>query len=413
VKPDLAEITPVCIEANLAIRNLKSWMKSKGAWPSLLIGVGTRSEVQYVPRGRVLIIGPFNYPINLLLGPLISAVAAGNAVILKPSELTPNISALIALIIRQVFKEDEVAIFQGEADVATALLALPFDHIFFTGSPAVGKIVMTAAAKNLSSVTLELGGKSPTIIDSSANIKLAAQNVVFGKFANSGQTCIAPDYVFVQESVKAAFVEELGKEIARAYGESIDDQRTCPGLAHMVNQRHYVRVKALLDDATALGAQALFGGGGDASDDFIQPTVLDNIPVNAKIMEEEIFGPLLPIFTFSSLDDVISKINSGPKPLAIYLYSHTSANVKKVLSHTASGGACINGSLVQFLHGNLPFGGIGNSGQGNAHGLYGFKAFSHERAVVHIKLPLLTALFKGGAMPKWQRSAFQAGFKWV
>jgi aldehyde dehydrogenase (NAD+) len=340
-------------------------------------------------------------------------VAAGNSVILKPSELTPQISALLSRIIRKVFKEDEVALFQGEVDVAKALLALPFDHMFFTGSPTVGKIVMAAAATHLSSVTLELGGKSPTIIDSSADIKLAAQNVVFGKFANAGQTCIAPDYVFVHEGVKAKFIEELGKEIARAYGDNVDAQRTCPGLAHIVNQRHYVRVKALLDDATALGAKVLVGGGCDASDNFIQPTVLDNIPASAKIMDEEIFGPLLPIFTFSSLDDCISKINSGPKPLAIYLYSHKSANVKKVLSQTVSGGACINGSLVQFLHGNLPFGGIGNSGQGNAHGLYGFKAFSHERAVVHIKLSLLTALFKGGTMPGWQRSAFQAGFKWV
>jgi aldehyde dehydrogenase (NAD+) len=407
---DLAEILPVCVEANDAIRNLKKWMKPSRVWPTLLTG-GTRSYVQYVPRGRCLIIGPFNYPINLTLGPLVSAIAAGNTAILKPSELTPNMSALMCKVIAEVFTEDEVAIFQGEADVAQALQALPFDHIFFTGSPAVGKYVMAAAAKNLTSVTLELGGKSPTIVDASANLKLAAKNIMWAKFANSGQTCIAPDHVFVHENVKDRWVEICREELKNAYGSSLSEQQSSPHLAHIVNTRHTSRVKALLDDANALGARALVGGGVGEADCFIQPTLLDKIPENARIMDEEIFGPLLPIIGFSNLDEVIARVNAGPKPLALYIYSQTNANIDKVLTQTVSGGACVNHALMQFLHGNLPFGGVNNSGIGNAHGHYGFKAFSHERGVVRTQFSFVATLFSAGEVPPMIRKAMKSAFK--
>ena len=407
---DLAEILPICVEANDAIRKLKKWMKPTRVWPTLLTG-GTRSHVQYVPRGRCLIVGPFNYPINLTLAPLVSAVAAGNTAILKPSELTPHMSALIAKIVGEVFSEDEVAIFQGEADVAQALQELPFDHIFFTGSPAIGKLVMAAAAKNLTSVTLELGGKSPTIVDGSANLKLAAKNIMWAKFANSGQTCIAPDHVFVHESVKDQWVDICREELKKAYGNSLTDQQNSPHLAHMVNARHTGRVKALLEDATAHGARALTGGGMGESDCFIQPTLLDQVPDAARVMQEEIFGPLLPIIGYTNLDEVIERINAGPKPLALYIYSKTEKNIDAVLTQTVSGGACVNHSLMQFLQGNLPFGGVNNSGIGNAHGHYGFKAFSHERGVVRTQFSFAATLFSAGEVPPIIRKMMRSAFK--
>jgi aldehyde dehydrogenase (NAD+) len=247
-------------------------MKPSHVWPTMLT-MGTRSHVQYMPKGRCLIIGPFNYPVNLTLGPLVSAIAAGNTAILKPSELTPHLSAVICKVVREVFTEDEVAIFEGEADVSQALLELPFDHIFFTGSPMIGKLVMGAAAKHLSSVTLELGGKSPTIVDASANLKLAAGNIMWAKFANSGQTCIAPDYVFVHESVKDAWVALCQVQLKKAYGDGLAAQQSSPHLAHIVNSGHTARVKDLLDDAVAKGAKALTGGGVSENDCFIQPTL--------------------------------------------------------------------------------------------------------------------------------------------
>ncbi len=407
---DLAEILPVCVEANDAIRHLKQWMKPTRVWPTVLT-LGMRSHVQYSPRGRCLIIGPFNYPVNLTLGPLVSAIAAGNTAIVKPSELTPHLSALICKVVREVFTEDEVAIFEGEADVSQALLELPFDHIFFTGSPTIGKYVMGAAAKNLTSVTLELGGKSPTIIDETANLKLAAINVMWAKFANAGQTCIAPDYVFVHESVKEKWVECCREQLTKAYGATMGEQKNSSHLAHIVNARHTSRIKTLLDDAKANGARVLTGGGSSQYECFVQPTLLDQVPQNARIMDEEIFGPLLPVIGYSSLDEVIAHINEGQKPLALYIYSRSNANIDKVLSKTVSGGACVNHALIQFLHGNLPFGGINNSGMGNAHGHYGFKAFSHERAVVRTQFSFAATLFKAGEVPLLVRKAIKSAYK--
>ncbi len=405
---DLAEILPVCVEANDAIRNLKKWMRPTRVRQTKLT-LGTQSYVQYSPRGRCLIIGPFNYPVNLTLGPLVSAIAAGNTAILKPSELTPNLSRLICRVVREVFTEDEVAIFEGEADVSQALLELPFDHIFFTGSPTIGKYVMGAAAKNLTSVTLELGGKSPTIIDETADLKLAAINLMWAKFANAGQTCIAPDYVYIHEAVKDQWVECCREQLIKAYGESLSDQKSSKHLAHIVNTRHTTRIKALLDDASAHGSRTLIGGGVDEEDCFIQPTLLDQIPASARIMDEEIFGPLLPVISYRSLDEVIAKINEGQKPLALYIYSNNDRNISKVLTNTLSGGACVNHALMQFLHGNLPFGGVNNSGIGNAHGHYGFKSFSHERSVVRTQFSFAATLLTAGEVPIVIRKAL----KWI
>jgi aldehyde dehydrogenase (NAD+) len=407
---DLAEILPVCVEANHAIRHLEKWMKPKRVWPTLLT-LGMRSHVQYVPRGRCLIIGPFNYPVNLTLGPLVSAIAAGNTAILKPSELTPHLSALICKVVREVFTEDEVAIFEGEAHVSQALLALPFDHVFFTGSPAIGRYVMGAAAKHLGSVTLELGGKSPTIVDETADLQLAAANVMWAKFSNSGQTCIAPDHVYVHENVKEAWVGCCREQLTKAYGNSLADQGSSPDLAHIVNARHTSRIKALLDDAKSHGARTLTGGEVSEADCFIQPTLLDRVPDQSSIMQEEIFGPLLPIISYRHIDEVIARINEGQKPLALYIYSRNNARIDQVLTQTVSGGACVNHALMQFLHGNLPFGGINNSGIGNAHGHYGFKAFSHERGVVRTQIPFVATLFTAGKVPPMIRKALKSALK--
>ena len=388
---DLTEILPIVMEANDARRHLKKWMKPKGVMPTQMM-FGTKGYVQYEPKGRCLIMSPWNYPVNLTFGPLVSCIAAGNTAILKPSEMTPNLAAVMVKITREIFSEDEVAIFEGDAAVSTTLLALPFDHIFFTGSPAIGKVVMAAAAKHLTSVTLELGGKSPTIIDESADIALAAKTVAWAKYTNNGQTCIAPDHVYVHASVKDEFVRLVKQYIANAYGEGVAAQRS-PALARVVNERHTQRINALLEDAKARGAQVLSGDSVDAKDCFIAPTLLTNIPRDAKIMEEEIFGPLLPIIPFTNLDQVIGEINAMQKPLALYVWSRNEANIESVMKRTSSGGACINHAVVQFLHGNLPFGGVNNSGIGNAHGEYGFRAFSHERAVVRTRVMLARMFF--------------------
>lgn len=389
---DLSEILPVVAEANDAIRNLKKWMKPTGVWPTRLM-MGTKSWIRYEPKGRCLIISPWNYPLNLSFGPLVSALAAGNTAILKPSEMTPHLSALMARIIRELFSEDEVAIFEGDVTVSTALLALPFDHIFFTGSPAVGKVVMAAAAKHLTSVTLELGGKSPTIVDASADLELAARNILWGKFTNNGQTCIAPDHVYVHESVKDEFVSCCIRALHETYGDSAEAQQKSPDLARVVNGRHTARLKSLLEDAQQRGARVLCGGQVNEAERYIAPTLIENIPADAKLMSEEIFGPLLPIISYRQLDEVIARINADPKPLALYIWSRTQSHIDQVINQTSSGGACINHTVAHFLHLNLPFGGVNNSGIGSGHGHFGFKAFSHERAVVRTRFMLARMFF--------------------
>ncbi len=409
---DLAELLPVCAEANDNIRHVKKWMKPKRVWPTLLTA-GTNSHVQFMPRGRCLIISPWNYPLNLTFGPLISAIGAGNTVMVKPSEMTPHMSALMCKIIRETFSDDEVAIFEGQADVAQALLELPFNHIFFTGSPAIGKQVMAAAAKHLASVTLELGGKSPTIVDASADISQATQNVMWAKFANAGQTCIAPDHVFVHQSVKQQFVDACIRIIEKAYGKTLAEQQGSPHLAHVVNARHTQRIHALMEDAQAKGAKLLTGGGVAADDNFIAPTLLDVGDEPSRLMEEEIFGPVLPVIGYTDLDAVIARINAAPNPLALYIYSRTQSNIDQVLQQTASGGACVNHALVHFMHAKLPFGGLNNSGIGHAHGIYGFKAFSHEKAVVRAPFSLATALFAAGEVPGFVRKALKKGMRFL
>lgn len=381
IEVDGTEFMPVLEEIRHTIGSLKKWAQPKRVRPTIGT-LFTESWIEYQPRGRCLIIAPWNFPLNLCFGPLVSALAAGNTVILKPSEMTPAVSAVMAQVIADTFATNEVALFQGSLPTSTALLDLPFDHIFFTGSPAVGKVVMAAAAKHLTSVTLELGGKSPVIVDETANLRNAAEVMLWGKLTNCGQICVAPDHVFVHESVKERFVAECRKVLAERYGATPEAQRACRDLTGVINQRHTQRIAGLLQDAVAKGARTLAGGEVDVAGCYIAPTLLDQVPRDAAIMTEEIFGPLLPILSFRNVDEVVRQINEGPKPLALYVFSQDKMRTRRILAQTSSGGVAINQVVLHYAHGNLPFGGVNNSGIGNAHGEFGFKAFSHERGVL-------------------------------
>ena len=377
---DMAEIMPVLMELKHVRKNLKKWMKPVPVRATMML-FGTSSKIIKEPKGVTLIVSPWNYPFYLTFGPMISSIAAGNTVIIKPSEMTPNMSAIISEIVEKAFSPEEVCLFQGEADVASYLTNLPFDHIFFTGSPAVGKHVMAAAARNLTSVTLELGGKSPVIVDQSVDIKKAVKSIAWGKFVNNGQTCIAPDYLYVHESIKGEFVTEMLACVDKQYGLG-NDAKNNDDYCQVVNDSHYQRIRRLLTDAQAQGGKLITGGQTDDAGRFIAPTLIEGMSRNAAIMSEEIFGPLLPIITFTDLDEVISYVNSKPKPLALYIFSKDSRNIEKILTETSAGDSCINQTMMHVAHQNLPFGGVNNSGIGKSGGVWGFDAFSHERSVL-------------------------------
>lgn len=388
----LTEIFPVLQEIRHTTRHLKKWMRPKRVGATLGV-FGTKAQVRPEPKGVCLIIAPWNYPVNLSLGPLVSAIAAGNSVIIKPSEVTPNAARVIVQIVREAFTPDLVTVIEGGADVAQRLLALPFDHIFFTGSPAIGRIVMEAAAKNLASVTLELGGKSPTIVGPNANIKKAARNIVWGKFANNGQTCIAPDHVFVHRDVAPTFNAAMQAEIGRIYGKTLEAQKATPDYCRIVNAGHFSRVRGLIEDARTKGAQILQGGQTDVTQNFVAPTLIANVSDDMDITREELFGPILPILEYVDLEKVIDRINAAPKPLALYIFDKKESFAREIIARTSSGAVGVNLTVVHFLHPNLPFGGVNNSGIGAAHGEYGFTAFSHEKAVMEEKHSITHMLF--------------------
>lgn len=384
---DLSEIYVVLTEVRHAIKHLHNWMKPKKVEAPISL-LGTKSKVVYEPKGVCLIIAPWNFPFNLAIGPLISALAAGNPVMLKPSELTPHTSQLLKDMVKELFQPSEVSVFQGGKEIAQSLLKLPFDHIFFTGSPQVGKIVMKAAADHLTSVTLELGGKSPVIVDETANISDAAEKIVWGKLLNKGQTCIAPDYVLVHEEVEESLIEQIKIFIERLFDDTGIGIKESPQYARIINEHHFNRINNLISQAVDLGAEVAYGGDTDLKEGFIQPTVLCNVPKKAAILEEEIFGPVLPIVAFRKLAKAIDQINSKPKPLALYIFSRSKRNQEDILHRTSSGSVAINDNILQFMHPELPFGGVNNSGIGKSHGHYGFLAFSNEKAVLKQKIGL-------------------------
>ncbi|MEK3785852.1 aldehyde dehydrogenase [Paenibacillus sp. FSL K6-1230] len=374
------------------VRHLKSWAKPKKArTPYQLIGAS--SQVISEPYGVVLIIGPFNYPVQLLIEPLTGAIAAGNTAVLKASEHTPHVSAVIREIIGSVFEPEYVQVVEGAKETTTALIHARFDYIFFTGSVPVGKIVMKAAADHLIPVTLELGGKSPVIVDREADLEVAAQRIIWGKLLNTGQTCIAPDYLLVHEQVRHALIDKMIMTIESFFGQDI---RHNLDYGRIVNQGHFHRLHAILEKDRS---RIIHGGMSDEADRFIAPTLINADDGQAASMEDELFGPLLPIMTYRSIDEALSFIRERPKPLALYLFTANKQLQDKVMSEVSFGGGCINDTITHVANPRLPFGGVGHSGIGSYHGRYSFDTFSHHKSVLtrstQLNLPFLYPPYAG------------------
>lgn len=369
----ISEFGIVISQLNLVIKNLTNWVKPESVKSSILT-FPSRDYIYKDPYGSILIIAPWNYPFLLALEPLIMAVAAGNTVVLKPSELTKNTSQLITDIVEKVFPKEYVASIQGGVETSTELLQQKWDYIFFTGSVSVGKIVAQAAAKNLTPVTLELGGKSPCIIDDSADLKLTARRIVWGKFLNGGQTCIAPDYLIIKFNIKTVFIEALKAEITSVYGEN---PMNSPDFPRIINTKNTIRLANMLKNVNVV-----FGGEVDEETCYVSPTLIDEPALDSEVMSEEIFGPILPILTYNSDEDIERIINHYDKPLSLYVFSNEKCFVEAILNKFSFGGGVINDVLIHFGNHRLPFGGVGNSGMGAYHGKLGFDTFSHKKAII-------------------------------
>lgn len=385
----LTETNYVISELKNTIRNISKWASPKRVFPSILNFPST-DYIYKEPYGNVLIIAPWNYPFQLALCPLISAVSAGNKVVLKPSELTPNTSSIIAKIVEKSFHINHVEVIQGGVEVSDKLLAKRWDYIFFTGSVTVGKIVAKAAAENLTPVTLELGGKNPCIIDETADLKLAAKRIVWGKFINAGQTCIAPDYILIQKSMKINFITFLIEEIIQAYGKKPEKS---PDYARIINTKNWLRLMSMIEPE-----KVIFGGESNANEFYIAPTLIDEPELESPVMQEEIFGPILPVLIYESENDIDKIVSKYEKPLAFYIFSENNSFVKKMILKYSFGGGCVNDTLIHFSNKRLPFGGVGHSGIGAYHGKLSFDIFSHHKAVVKkanwLDLPMRYAPYK-------------------
>lgn len=378
----ITELGVVLHEIRHAIQHLQSWMTPRRVGSSLTL-FRSHSEIVYEPKGVCLVLSPWNFPFNLTLDPLVSAVAAGNCVMLKPSEFTPNSNAVIRQIVSECFPPGEVSLIEGDASVAQELLSLPFNHIFFTGSHSVGKIVMRAAAEHLASVTLELGGKSPVIVDESADLDTAAAKIAWLKVINAGQTCIAPDYILVQEKQHDALVEKIKTKIQQFYGQTPEAIQQSPDICRMIHARQLERVKNLMEDAIHQGATLAFGGETDVNDLYIAPSLLTHVPEEARIWEEEIFGPVLLFRTYKTLDQAIAYVNRQPKALSMYIFSQDDRKTSKIIAETRCGGVTVNDCGPHFYNSELPFGGSNNSGSGKCHGEFGFLEFTNQRGVLY------------------------------
>lgn len=385
----VTETSYVISELKDTIKNLKSWSKPIRVFPSLL-NFPSKDYIYKEPYGKVLIISPWNYPFQLALCPLISAFAAGNQVVLKPSELTPKTSEIIGKIISKVFDNKDVKVIEGGIEIAQKLLSERWDYIFFTGSVAVGKIVAKAAAENLTPTTLELGGKSPCIIDETANLKLAAKRIVWGKFINAGQTCIAPDYILIQKNMKSHFVDYLKEEITKAYGEN---PKNSPDFARIINTKNWQRLVEMIDSE-----KVIFGGQTDIDHCYIAPTLIDECSLETKLMKEEIFGPILPILTYDKDNEIDAVLSKFEKPLALYIFTENKVFAKKMIENHSFGGGCVNDTVIHILNKRLPFGGVGHSGIGAYHGILSFDTFSHKKSIVEksnlLDLPMRYAPYK-------------------
>lgn len=369
--PDIAYVAR---EVAFARKKLSSWMKPERVSTPLFALPGS-SKIYPEPYGVVLIISPWNYPVQLPLVPLIGALAAGNCIVIKPSELAPATSKVIATQLPKFISPKCLDIVEGDAKETTALLAEQFDYIFYTGNGTVGRIVLNAAARYLTPVTLELGGKSPCIVDKDVNLSMTARRIVWGKFYNAGQTCIAPDYILAHEAIEAELLSEMKKCIRNFYG---DTPQKSPDFARIINTRHFQRLQKLIPG----NGELFLGGDMDEKEKYIAPTILRHVPEDAPIMSEEIFGPILPVLKIKNMDEAISFINARPKPLALYLFTKDSHVRNRVLKETSSGGVAINHVMLQEIISGLPFGGVGASGMGAYHGKYTFKTFSHYKSVL-------------------------------
>ena len=366
-----ADIGAMKMESKSAIKSLKKWTRPERIG---LLPIPGRMRVIREPLGVVLIISPWNYPVQLLFSPLVGAIAAGNCALLKPSEVTPHTSAALASMLPKYLDSDAIVLVEGAVAETTALLEERWDHIFYTGNGTVGRIVMQAAAKNLTPVTLELGGKSPCIVDKNVDVKITAHRIAWGKFMNAGQTCIAPDYVLVHRDREEELIEALQSCVTEFYG---DDPKASPDFARIVNERHHRRVARLIKDGTPA-----VGGECDEADCYVAPTVLRGVSAESAVMSEEIFGPVLPVLPIDDVEEAIAIVNKGEKPLALYLFTRNSKVEKEVLSRTSSGGVCVNGTIMQLMNPALPFGGVGESGMGAYHGRHSFETFSHRKSVL-------------------------------
>ena len=369
----LTETNYVISDLKETIKNIDSWAKPKKVWPTI-INFPSLDYIYSEPYGNVLILSPWNYPFQLALCPLVAAVAAGNKVTLKPSELTPHTAAIISTIINETFDVKDVLVITGDATIAADLLKKRWDYIFFTGSVAVGKIVAKAAAENLTPVTLELGGKSPCIVDETANLELSAKRIVWGKIINAGQTCVAPDYILVHQKVKDVFVKFLIQEIQNALGS---DPEESPDYARIINLKNWKRQISLLENQ-----KIIYGGQSNKDSLYVSPTLLDEPKMDSLAMQEEIFGPILPIISYQTAGDIEKIIKSFDKPLSLYLFSENKSFIDEVLQQYSFGGGCINDTVVHLVNNRLPFGGVGNSGMGAYHGKKTFDIFSHKKSIV-------------------------------
>ena len=374
----VTEVLNVLSNIDRNIANLDEWMKPIDVQPSL--NPKDTARIVHEARGVCLILGPWNFPLGLVMGPLAAAIAAGNCCMVKLTDLCPATAGVAARIIRDAFDEREVAVFEGDVGVATALLELPFNHIFFTGSTRVGKLVMAAAARHLASVTLELGGKSPVIVDADADVQKVAADLAAAKQFNGGQACICPDYVLVTAQQKDALIEAFRARVQQNLYRD-DGSIKKENIAQIVNDQNFARIKQLLEDAVSKGATIAVGGTLEAADRTIHPTLLTDVTPDMLIMQEEVFGPIVPVMTYATLNDAITFISDRAKPLALYIYSNTAGHVDRILSRTSSGGVTVNGFFSHYLENQLPFGGVNQSGTGSYHGVFGFRAFSHERAI--------------------------------
>jgi coniferyl-aldehyde dehydrogenase len=376
---DLLEIFPSLSALRYARRHVRGWMRPRRQWANFWF-LPARTEIVPMPRGVAGIIAPWNYPLYLTIGPLVDALAAGNRAMVKASEFTPRFSALFADLVSRGFAHDEVAVITGDAEVGRAFAALPFDHLLFTGSTAVGRHVMAAAAPNLTPVTLELGGKSPALVGPRARVDHAAERIVLGKLLNAGQTCIAPDYALVPRTQLAAFVDAARAAAAKLYPALPRN----PQYASIVSDRHFARLARLRDDAVALGAKlhALGSSGDDAATRVLAPVVLTEVDDRMQVMHEEIFGPLLPIVAYDTIDDALAYIASHPHPLALYVFDEDRATLDRVQRATVAGGVTVNDTILHIAQHALPFGGAGASGMGAYHGEAGFRTFSHMKPVM-------------------------------